>query len=124
MGASGMTMDDLIGALDTVYSRSEKVVRRVAAAQSMATKRWWTVVGREGRMWAKAWSQAGTHRFPVISLTVKGSLHDAKTFRYVTSQPHGRLTVIMNRGFMNIDVVLLASDAGIDLLAGRIESSN
>lgn len=65
-----------------------------------------------------------THHFPVLPLTVKGSLHDAKTFQYVASQLHGRLTVIMDRGFMNMDVVSLASDAGLDVLGGCIENSN
>ena len=47
MGASDMTKDDLTVALDTIYSRSEIAVRRVAAIQSMATKRWKAVAGRD-----------------------------------------------------------------------------
>ena len=62
--------------------------------------------------------------FPVLSLTVKGSLHNAKTFRYVASKLQGRLTAVMDRGFMNKYAVAIASEAGIDVLGGCIENSN
>ncbi|MHB1917011.1 MAG: transposase [Thermoplasmata archaeon] len=67
------------------------------------------------------------HHFPLHSLPVKGSMHDAKTLGPVASELKERgmegLTLVMDRGFPSRKTVKQAQEAGFDVLVGCPENS-
>ncbi len=69
----------------------------------------------------------GCH-FPVLSVPVKGSLHDSKTWEEVTSglqgRVHGRLTAIVDRGFLSEDFVVRARATDMEVLGGCPEHTD
>ena len=63
------------------------------------------------------------NHFPFMSMTVKGSLHDSRTLEYITSRVEGKMTMILDRAFMNKKVVEKATGSGINVLGGCMENS-
>ncbi len=67
------------------------------------------------------------HHFPLLSLPVKGSLHDSKTVVPVSQELKGRglqgLTMVMDRGFPGRKTIKVVRDAGFEVLVGCPESS-
>ncbi|EQD78635.1 transposase, IS4 family protein, partial [mine drainage metagenome] len=67
------------------------------------------------------------HHFPLLSLPVKGSMHDAKTLAPVARELKARglegLTLVMDRGFPSRKTVAQARQSGFEVLAGCPENS-
>ncbi len=63
------------------------------------------------------------NHFPLMSMTVKGSLHDSRTLGYISTHVEGKMTMILDRAFMHEKVIEKATGSGINVLGGCMENS-